>query len=254
VDTTRVVFLDVVGSSDPPEAGSLRAGRIVAADTESSARRVIATGTALTVWPGGSQVAFMRYQFAREEGDLVPVRSTLYSVGLDGSNLRQLLSTDWRAGEPLYYSPAWSPDGKNIALAALSADGGDSVRVLDVASGVVRAVPGIPGPYSWSPDGAWLALAVRNGETAEIAVVRVDGSDRRTVVSRSDSEFRNPVWSPDGRTIGLVGCDSAGKHCDIYSVEAAGSDLTRITHTAGADLSIDWGPASLPRVNPARRR
>src|SRR5205807_8398617 len=90
--------------------------------------------------PNGRRLAF---------GD---IQERLWIAKADGTGRRRLASVP---GE----EPRWSPDGSRIAF--LDADAGE-VRVLDVASGRVRTVPGenvVQSALAWSPDGRWLAEA-----------------------------------------------------------------------------------------------
>lgn len=75
----------------------------------------------------------------------------IYTVSIDGSNLKQLTK-----GDASNISPRWSPDGKKIAFTTggqiwmMDADGGDKKQITKISTGAGNPV--------WSPDGRWIAF------------------------------------------------------------------------------------------------
>jgi dipeptidyl aminopeptidase/acylaminoacyl peptidase len=76
----------------------------------------------------------------------------IYSVGIDGSNVRQVTR-----GNASHSSPRWSPDGKRIAYVTggqiwvMDPDGDDPKQVTSISTGAGNPV--------WSPDGRWIAFS-----------------------------------------------------------------------------------------------
>jgi Tol biopolymer transport system component len=100
-------------------------------------------------------------------GDSSMTGYDIYTIGVDGSNLRHL--TDGTANEK---APVFSPDGSQIAfmrqepdtrgdyeydVVVMNADGTDAH--------VLAGRPGYDGYPVWSPDGAWIAFASDRGAT-----------------------------------------------------------------------------------------
>lgn len=116
-----------------------------------------------------------------------------------------------------YANPAFSPDGRTIAVvmgsgaANRGADLSDEpflqIGVLDAEGGEVRRVTETPNRGAgrrmprvrWSPDGTRLLFQENRGDTTHLTSIRPDGSDRRTVVRNRRAE--EIVASPDGRWI-----------------------------------------------------
>jgi len=143
--------------------------------------------------------------------------------------------------------PAWSPDGKAIALAArqngrntivvISADGGRPTTVYDRK--------GACEPH-YSPDGK---LLVYETET-HICTIRPDGTGNRLATWFGGVQ-RYGRFSPDGRQI--VFCQGASERgpWELYVIPAAGGTPRKLTST-GSDMHPDWQPT--PRVTRARTR
>jgi hypothetical protein len=117
--------------------------------------------------PNGMVIAFasdwVAYDFA----------SDIFLTNLDGSQLTQLTNGFWSLLQ--YRAPAWSPDGRKLAVVAC------------------------PSQYVTCYSSA-------------IALMNADGSGLTTLMSRR--ELHEPTWSPDGRTIafstaGIIGWISA---------------------------------------------
>jgi Tol biopolymer transport system component len=90
--------------------------------------------------------------------------------------------------------PAWSPDGRKIALS--DQDGGISVMSVDVWSDVHVIAPGMWADVAWSPDGAKIVFDhAECSECQDIGVLKEDGSG---LVWLTHGPGRNlsPSWRP----------------------------------------------------------
>jgi TolB protein len=91
---------------------------------------------------------------------------------------------------------------------------------------------------SWSPDGASLAY-VSFEDRLPTMYVQTLKSGERHVVSAHAGVNQAPAWSPDGRKMALVLSTRDG-NLDIYVLDLATQQLTRITDDPGIDTEPQW--------------
>ena len=168
--------------------------------------------------PDSTRIAFVSDRYVTEAEKRSGTRPPpgLYTMAADGSNVRLLVNS---SGTVALQPPAWSPDGRSIAVAArrqgeagnglyvVNADGSrllqlDEARLADAVSG-----------GSWSPDGTRLAFVKLDGPRVALFTIAADGSDTRRVTtvpywltSYGTQDWVHTVaWSPDGAKL-LYAC------------------------------------------------
>ena len=132
--------------------------------------------------------------------------------------------------------PAWSPDGRELALVAASGYFADAIVVLDLETGESWDFVGAPQALAptWSPDGRRIAFAGSTPTGAAIFVVDVQGGSRRVLVEHASQ----PDWSPDGSRLAYVGGEG-----DIYVAHADGTQPRPLTRTETAiESEPSWSP------------
>ncbi len=226
--------------------------------------------------PDGGQIVFRRGEGAKAD---------LWVLELASGKLTKL-ATAYEKGPAGYDgAPAFSPDGEQIAFVKGFGRAAD-IWVYDLygphqgeSRPVIHALNVAENGPSWSPNGAQIVYS-RGDEIAGagVWVANADGSDQHPLIQpRPDAEGKAysdlaPRFSPDGRKIvfessrdGIahtVNAESGEGECkegedetpagaiEIFTMNADGSDLTRLTTAASSegpqDLGPDWQTIPLP--------
>ncbi len=155
----------------------------------------------------------------------------------DGYNPTSLLYSS----QPLM-SPAWSPDGKQLAYVSFESNR-SQIFIQNVYTGerrVVSGFPGINGAPAWSPDGRRLALTLSKDGNPEIYVMDIATAQFTRLTRRSGIDTE-PSWHPDGQSV--IFTSNRGGKPQIYQVKLTGGSATRLTfegnYNAGASFTAD---------------
>ncbi|WP_328960437.1 protein kinase domain-containing protein [Streptomyces virginiae] len=164
----------------------------------SNARWITSIAGGRVSWsPDGSRLAVLRKKDGVQQ---------LFVVGVADGTARQITS-----GGSQVEDPAWSPDGKSIAVCLQTGPGNWQIHLVDPAdpNRAPQQVTRLPHPALdpvWSPDGttfAYTAGTYGTNTQGDIRLVNADGSDDRELVSTSAHEM-DPAWSPDGTWVAFV--------------------------------------------------
>src|SRR5918995_2572335 len=100
------------------------------------------------------------------------------------------------------WAPAWSPDGKWIAVSMSG-----SIWKVDPSSGVAHEITYDAKYHSmpdWSPDGNWIVYTADDGGTTiQLASVNVVSGETRALTN-DQFIYPDPVFSPDGTRVAYV--------------------------------------------------
>ena len=139
-----------------------------------------------------------------------------------------------------YGTPAWSPDGKRVAIRIPNAQLMRELWVYNAdGTGGRRVVPNVGADHpAWSPDGQSLAFSVN----AAIWVASADGGNVRVVIPgtcpcATVDIYDHPRWSPDGSMIaGIKGVT------EMFVVRADGAGLKLLATNPRIAPFPEWSP------------
>ena len=138
-------------------------------------------------------------------------------------------------------TPAWSPDGKNIAFQS-TRRGIMDIWLLDTGEWRLddilarNAVEGFP---AWSPDGTSLAISSNIGGGHDLWIVPLGKGYPRQLTANLQSDIQ-PSWSPDGRF--LVFVSERDGSSDLWAMPTGGGEPTRLTWDPGEEVQPEWSP------------
>ncbi len=139
-------------------------------------------------------------------------------------------------------SPAWSPDGSQIAFIT-NRDGNDEVYVMNAdGSNVRRLTETVDASESfpaWAPDGTQISFDTDRDGDWEIYVMASDGADPRRLTDSAGDDWISS-WSPDGNQIAFE--SKRDGNYEIYVMDPDGSNQRRLTDNQTHDGFPAWSP------------
>jgi dipeptidyl aminopeptidase/acylaminoacyl peptidase len=215
--------------------------------------------------PDGTHIAFLSNAGSKDQ-------QQIYIADADGSHVRQLTHLTGAV-----QSLRWSPDGRYLGVLSIPhphrksgalAAGARKVGVIgsvideqqlacvDAANGELRELTppnAYVYEYGWAPDSKRLAYTYAYGSgdnnwwVARLATIDLEGHGHDLL--RPKFQINDPVWSPDGRSIAIIG----GLMSDFGSV---GGDVYLVDPTTGrardATPGMPLNAASLHWTGPSQ--
>lgn len=138
-------------------------------------------------------------------------------------------------------SPAWSPQGRRLAVVRFGPEGKQLWTLAHDGQGarqITAAATGVTGP-AWSPTGGEIAYATGPPGARHVFAVTADGGALRQVTNGAADE-RDPAWSVSNQIAYVVRTSRTGD--DLYSLPATGGKAKRLTRYKGNDHSPAWSP------------
>jgi len=180
----------------------------------------------------------------------------VWEMNVDGSDARAL--THFAAPDGRPQVPAWSKDGRRIAIQANGVDPQDPSKhvshiwVIDVATGAATKLAPHAEPYldempAWFPDGKRIAFQSSRTGRMEIWTMNADGTGQRQLTGvkppaavAMTTAGGEPQPSPDGSRI-LFASDRSGQP-QLHLMNGDGSDVRQLTNEVAGAHSAKWSP------------
>jgi TolB protein len=102
---------------------------------------------------------------------------------------------------------------------------------------------------SWSPNHRRMAFSDSRDDTSgsflsEIYVADANGSHGTRLTHLSQKETTDPAWSPNGKKIAFNSISDGDRNRDLYTMNANGSGIRRLTTVLGEDIEPTWSSDS----------
>lgn len=152
-------------------------------------------------------------------------------------------------------APAFSPDGKRLALTLSGSGGNLDIYILDLATQALTRVttdPAIDTEPVWSRDGQQLYFTSDRSGGPQIYVAAAAASAPAKRLTFGSSYNARPRISPDGKSLAFVTRDGSGYRVAVQDLGGMGGSTVRTLTRGPLDESPDFAPNGLSLIYAGR--
>ncbi|MDQ6844930.1 MAG: S9 family peptidase [Bacteroidota bacterium] len=195
-----------------------------------------------------------RYLFKHDISGYSEGRYThLYVFDMDTKKLDTLTKGDYDEA-----SPAWSPDGRQLAFVSNRTDNREQnentdIWVMDATPGAaikqLTTWPGSDQNPQWSPDGKWIAYSSSSSNQSftmygesNISVIPAAGGTARSLAGSLDRPVSDIRWTKDGQHLTFLVEDDRQKY--IAKIGIGGEKIETIARGEKSFMTMERSPSS----------
>jgi TolB protein len=151
-------------------------------------------------------------------------------------------------------APAWSPDGKKLALTLSGNNGNLDIYLLDLASQALTRLtddPGIDTEASFAPDGSSIYFTSDRSGSPQVYRLGLTGADRPRRVTFTGTYNARPRVSPDGKQIAVLTLDDGAYRIAIQDLA---TNTVQVLSKGRQDESPSFAPNGAMVILAGRER
>jgi len=199
---------------------------------------VFGIGCCNSIWsPDGEKIIF---KTSRGVVDTFIGGSQVHALNLNNNQVFDFRVAGWS-------SAFWSSDSTKFGI--IGCENG-WLCIMDITNGKLVDLNGIysvtfPTNFYWSPDGKQITFAGfwNDSKNSDVYVMNADFSNPINISGYlANGQNGGPVWSPDSQKIAFSSCDVY--LCELYVVDADGTDSTKLTSQILGLNGVVWSPDS----------
>jgi TolB protein len=151
-------------------------------------------------------------------------------------------------------APAWSPEGKKLALTLSGNNGNLDIYLLDLGTQALRRLtedPGIDTEASFAPDGSAIYFTSDRSGSPQVYRLGLSGSERPRRVTFTGTYNARPRISPDGKQLAVLTLDDGAYRIAIQDLA---TNTLQVLSKGRQDESPSYAPNGAMVILAGRER